>query len=330
MPLLKLMIRACRRLAEIREWRLLACLSLLGAAIVLFVVAHSEDVQPVPQASDIDFAKGEPIDALTAARHLDSRKVAFGRLLFEDPRLSSGARLSCLSCHDTRSNGSGPRLQGRFDTPTVFNAALNPLLGWRGAQRSLEQQALDTLRLTMTLPGSSIDQLVAERLRTDRALNASARALYGRDLDVSAVVDAIATYERSLVTPDSRFDQWLEGDAMALGAQAGRGYERFKRLGCASCHQGRNVGGNLLQRHGIFRPLAARRPEILRVPSLRNVAETPPYFHDGSTPTLPLAIKRMAASQLDIDLSPSEIADIEAFLRSLTGTHAGKPVRAPR
>lgn len=322
--------RLWRNLVVGREWWVPACLLLAAAAIALFFVARSDRIQPVSQASDIDFAKGEPIDALTAARHLDTRKVAFGRVLFEDPRLSSGGGISCLSCHDTRSNGSGPRHQERFDTPTVFNAALNPMLGWRGMQRSLEQQALGTLQTTMTARGASVERAVDRRLRTDHTLNATARALYARDLDLSVVVDAIAIYERSLVTPDSRFDRWLEGDSTALGAQARRGYEQFKRLGCASCHQGRNVGGNLLQRHGIFRPLAARWPEILRVPSLRNVAETAPYFHDGSTPTLALAIERMAASQLDVDLKDAEIDDIEAFLRSLTGTHDGKPVRAPR
>lgn len=321
------MMRAWRAAAMGREGWFLACLASMAAAIILFLVAQSQGVRPISPASDIDFANGEPIYPVAPARRLDSRKVAFGRLLFEDSRLSSDGLVSCLSCHNTRANGSASQLRNRFDIPTVFNAALNPMLGWQGTHRSLEQQALATLRTTMSPAGSNPERSVGDRLRRDRELNETARRLYGRDLDFAIIADAIATYERTLLTPDSRFDRWVEGESAALGGQARRGYERFKRLGCASCHQGRNVGGNMLQRHGVFRPLAAPYPEILRVPSLRNVAETAPYFHDGSTPNLALAIKRMAASQLDVDLGEKDIADIEAFLRSLTGQYEGRPVR---
>jgi cytochrome c peroxidase len=142
-------------------------------------------------------------------------------------------------------------------------------------------------------------------------------------------LDAIATYVRSLLTPGSRFDLWLGGDAAALTAEELNGYRLFKSLGCISCHQGVNIGGNLYQRHGIFHPLAAPKPEILRVPSLRNVATTAPYFHDGSAPTLGDAVRKMAAAQLDQDLSDSQSEAIVAFLRTLTGTYRGVPVTAP-
>jgi cytochrome c peroxidase len=139
-------------------------------------------------------------------------------------------------------------------------------------------------------------------------------------------LDAIATYERSLLTPGSRFDRWLGGDAAALSVEEQNGYQLFKSLGCISCHQGVNVGGNMFQRHGIFHPLASPKPEILRVPSLRNVATTPPYFHDGSTPTLDEAVRKMGAAQLDRILSDQQVEAIVAFLNTLTGTYRGASV----
>jgi cytochrome c peroxidase len=152
---------------------------------------------------------------------------------------------------------------------------------------------------------------------------------YGRGPDRASVLDAIATYERSLLTPGSRFDRWLSGDPAALSAEEQDGYQLFKSLGCVSCHQGVNIGGNLFERHGIFHPLASPKPEILRVPSLRNVATTPPYFHDGSAPTLRKAVRRMAFAQLDETLSDQEIDAIVAFLNTLTGAYRGVPVTAP-
>ena len=151
---------------------------------------------------------------------------------------------------------------------------------------------------------------------------------YGHRPDRASLLDAIATYERSLLTPGSRFDRWLRGDAAALSAEEQNGHQLFKSLGCASCHQGVNVGGNLFERHGIFHPLATPKPEILRVPSLRNVATTPPYFHDGSAPTLREAVRRMGAAQLDRTLADQQIEAIVAFLNTLTGTYRGVPVAA--
>jgi cytochrome c peroxidase len=152
---------------------------------------------------------------------------------------------------------------------------------------------------------------------------------YGRPPDRTALLDAIATYERSLVTPGSRVNRWLGGEPLALTAEEQNGYQFFLSLGCISCHQGVNVGGNLFERHGIFHSLAAPKPEILRVPSLRNVTTRASYFHDGSAPTLVDAVRRMAAAQLDLVLSDQQIAAIVAFLNTLTGTYRGAPVVAP-
>jgi cytochrome c peroxidase len=153
------------------------------------------------------------------------------------------------------------------------------------------------------------------------------REAYAREPDAAALLDAIATYERSLVTPGSRFDRWLAGEAEAITPLELAGYQSFKSLGCISCHQGVNVGGNLFQRHGIFHPLGSPEPVLLRVPGLRNVAATAPYFHDGSAKTLPEAVKMMGIAQLDRVLSEAQITAIVAFLNTLTGTYRGQQVR---
>jgi cytochrome c peroxidase len=147
------------------------------------------------------------------------------------------------------------------------------------------------------------------------------------DMDRTGLLDAIATYERSLLTPGSRFDRWLGGDAAALSAEEQHGYELFKSLGCVSCHQGVNVGA-ISTSGTAYSPLASPKPEILRVPSLRNVATTASYFHDGSAATLDDAVRKMAAAQLDLDLPDPQIQAIVALLKTLTGNYRGVPVVA--
>ena len=150
---------------------------------------------------------------------------------------------------------------------------------------------------------------------------------YGQEPNATAILDAIATYERSLVTPGSRFDRWLAGEARAITPGELSGYQLFKSLGCITCHQGVNVGGNLFQRHGIFHPLGSPEPVLLRVPSLRNVATTAPYFHDGSASTLSEAVKAMGIAQLDRELTDQQISAIVAFLNTLTGTYRDNAVK---
>jgi cytochrome c peroxidase len=152
------------------------------------------------------------------------------------------------------------------------------------------------------------------------------RAAYGRAPDRTSFLDALVTFEKSLLTPGSRFDRWLGGETSALSPGELAGYQLFKSLGCSSCHQGVNVGGNLFERQGVFRPLVPGKPEIVRVPSLRNVATTPPYFHDGGTPTLEEAMRKMAAAQLDRTLTDQQVDSLVAFLKTLTGTYRGVAV----
>ncbi|WP_250959119.1 cytochrome c peroxidase [Rhizobium sp. CG5] len=278
----------------------------------------------------------EPITPIDAPL-FDAKQTDLGRLLFHDPRLSRDGSRSCSSCHDTRLNGAS---RNRFDqaldgqplelnTPTVFNAALNYRLNWEGGATTLQEQARASL-LNPKIMGADMKTLI-ETLDSDDTVRRLADVAYGRPLDEDVLLDAIAAYETSLVLPNSRFDRWLAGDETALTAVEKEGYVRFKEIGCAACHQGRNVGGNLFQRHGIFHPLASPKPERLRVPSLRTVADTPPYFHDGSAETLGKAIQAMGRSQLDVDLDRDDVERIEAFLLSLKGNLPGETIgaRAP-
>jgi cytochrome c peroxidase len=305
-------------------WRLTAATvaAVLGAAALAGFASAAREV------------RDEPITPIPAPS-VDARKAALGELLYKDPRLSTSGRISCQSCHDVGSNGATSR---RFDlgadgrpfalnTPTVFNAALSFRLNWEGNLRSLDQLVVGTLH-NPRLMGAGGPEAMA-RLQADPEIGGRFRAIYGRNLDEAGIADAMSAYMRTLVTPNSRFDRWLEGDAKALTPQEARGYARFKMIGCVSCHQGVNVGGNLYQRHGIFHPLAAPFPEVLRVPSLRNVAATAPYFHDGSAATLHEAVRSMGLAQLDLTLSDSDVDDIVAFLGSLTGEYRGRPIAAP-
>jgi cytochrome c peroxidase len=269
----------------------------------------------------------EPITPVPLPPVADPLKLALGERLFADPRLSRDGSRSCSSCHDVSTNGAsgnrhdialdGSKLQ--FNTSTVFNAALSFRLNWEGKFRSLDAQAGGSLE-NPGIMGTRIDQVVG-KLSADPDTAQQFHAAYGHGPERASLLDAIATYERTLVTRGSRFDRWLGGDAAALSVEEQNGYQLFKSIGCVSCHQGVNVGGNLFERHGIFHPLASPEPEILRVPSLRNVATTPPYFHDGSTPTLGEAVRKMGAAQLDRILSDEQVAAIVAFLNTLTGAY---------
>jgi cytochrome c peroxidase len=274
----------------------------------------------------------EPITPVPPPPAYDPKKIALGEQLFRDVRLSHWNTHGCSTCHDPDSNGSTrhtaaiirSQVGRNFDVPSIFNAALSFRLSWEGRYRSLEEQAAASL-VSHTTMNSSVQETVA-KLNGDPAEIQQFRNAYGRGPDTASLLDAIATYERSLVTPGSRFDRWLAGDASALSARELAGYRLFKSLGCVSCHQGVNVGGNLFQRHGIFRPLGRREPVMLRVPSLRNVAQTAPYFHDGSAPTLEDAVRKMGAAQLNFNLTDGQIANIVTFLQTLTGNYKGHRV----
>jgi cytochrome c peroxidase len=298
---------------------------LVWQTVALPALAQSPSAQPR--------AGQEPITPIPAAPAVDQQRLLLGEALFNDRRLSHGNTHSCSSCHNVGTNGASANTHdtsvgqpAALNTPTVFNASLSFRLNWEGNIRSLEN-GVDSILHNPAIMASSPDEVVA-KLGSDREAVRQFQEAYGREPDVAALLDAIATYERSLVTPGSRFDRWLAGEADAITAEELSGYQVFKSLGCVSCHQGVNVGGNLFQRHGIFHPLGSPEPELLRVPSLRNVATTAPYFHDGSAATLPEAVKLMGTAQLDRELTDRQVAAIVAFLNTLTGSYRGQDVRA--
>ncbi|MBR0816623.1 cytochrome-c peroxidase [Bradyrhizobium liaoningense] len=299
-----------------------------GLASFAGVVAAQVPLRSLPSADRVQQDR-EPITPIPQPPPSDPRKLALGERLFSDPRLSADETFACSSCHDVDTNGADGAKGRRgatkaLDTLTVFNAALSFRLGWEGRFRSLADQA----EASIANPANMRDSVpeVVRRLKADTATNRAFRLAYGHDVDRDSLLDAISTFERSLLTPGSRFDRWLGGDSSALSPAELDGYKTFKAFGCSSCHQGVNVGANLIAQQGIFRPLVLRGPKLVRVPSLRNVAATAPYFHDGSAATLEVAVRRMAAAQLDRTLTDDQVASLVAFLNTLTGSFRGKPV----
>jgi cytochrome c peroxidase len=315
-----------------RRWRRPAAICVLFLGGLQLSPAQSQTpAQPLQSNSA---TAEEPITPIPEPRTADPKKMKLGERLFGDPRLSHGNSRSCTSCHDLGTNGASTKSQDAgldgsslpLNTPTVFNAALSFRFGWEGKLRTVESDVKAALE-NREVMGTSMSEL-SEKLAADPDMRREFTDVYGSGPDAANIVDAIASFERSLVTPGSRFDLWLAGDAAALSEGELDGYRLFKSLGCVSCHQGVNIGGNLFERHGIFHPLASPKPEILRVPSLRNVATTPPYFHDGSALTLDDAVRRMGLAQLNTTLTDQQVKAIVAYLQTLTGKYRGVPVGA--
>jgi len=295
----------------------------------------------------------QPIAPLPPAPALDSQRVALGERLFRDTRLARDNSVACISCHSFEHGGADGRArslgaggaQGRLNAPSVFNAGHNFRQLWSGAASSLEEQ-VDRVVRNPAVFDSNWPEILA-KLRQDTALVRDFGAAYPGGLDAKSAADAIASYERSLVTP-SRFDSYLRGDANAITAAEKKGYDNFRRYGCVACHQGVNVGGNMYQKFGALRDYFADRraagkpvteadsgrfgvtgrPEdmhVFKVPSLRNVALTAPYFHDGSAATLEEAVDVMFKYQLGRTAPPDDRAAIIGFLRTLSGKPGIRP-----
>jgi cytochrome c peroxidase len=289
----------------------------------------------------------EPITPVPRGGSLDAAKVQLGEMLFHDVRLSRGDEFACATCHLLAEGGDdnrplAPGSDGEllnFNAPTVFNAALSFRLNWRGNFRTLEELN-EAVLLNPRLMNTNWGELLP-KLRADEAYREAFATAYGSAPAPALVLDALTTFQRSLTTPNARFDRYLRGERNAITPEEERGYHLFKDYGCIACHQGVNVGGNLFQRFGIFHDPFAQLPIrtadlgrftitgkaddrfVFRVPSLRNVALTAPYFHDGRAQTLDQAIQEMARSQLGRVLTEREIALIEGFLRTLTGQYRG-------
>jgi cytochrome c peroxidase len=293
----------------------------------------------------------EPIQPIPINIAVDSKKVALGEKLFQDTRLSSNNRVSCLSCHSFSKGGSDRRshsigvngARSDVNSPTVFNVRFNFRFNWDGEFDNLFAH-LDAL---MTNP-KTMDIQWEETIQSLQKVPEYVRSfeqIYPDGLTQNNIKNAIVAYELSLNTPNARFDRFLRGDRQALTAAEKKGYQLFQTYGCVSCHQGANVGGNMFQRFGVIGNYFVDRGKItkadlgrynltknevdryvFRVPSLRNVAITPPYFHDGSAKTLEEAIAIMTKYQLGRPLSKEQIQLIAQFLRTLTGEYRGKPL----
>src|SRR5260370_13089989 len=294
--------------------------------------ATSQALEQPPESNST--VAEEPITPIPEPPTIDPLKIKLGERLFGDPRLSHDNSRSCTSCHDLGTNGASTKsldvgLDGStlpLNTLTIFNAGLNFRFGWEGKIRALKADAKAALE-NPQLMGTSISEVI-EKLAADPNMRREFAAAYGGGPDARNIPDALVSFERTLVTPGSRFDRWLAGDAAALSTEELDGYRLVQTLGCVSCPPGVNIGGNLFERHGIFHPLASPKPEILRVPSLRNVATTPPYFHDGSAQTLDDAVRKMGLAQLNSTLTDQQVKAIVAYLQSLTGNYRGTPVGA--
>ncbi|MCF6371139.1 cytochrome-c peroxidase [Rhizobium halophilum] len=289
----------------------------------------------------------EPLSPLPAAPVLSEAKVLLGGHLFHDPILSRRQTLACSSCHDLATGGTVRvkrtiGYEGRmhaFNAPTIFNVGNNYRLGWRGKHTSLEVQNENVL-LDANLMANDWETLIP-RLSATPYYRMQFISVYGSQPHREAVLDALVAFQRSLVTPNAPFDRFLQGEHDAITPRQRYGYKLFKEYGCVSCHQGSNVGGNMFQIFGLFAnpatvdlpaaqppqwPLSAveQDQETFRVPSLRNVEVTAPYFHDGRAETLDDAVSIMAISQLGRELATDEIDAIVSFLKSLTGDYNGK------
>lgn len=282
---------------------------------------------------------------------LDPRRVALGRELFNDKRLSGDGLVSCSDCHALGLGGANAQKRSALpdrppvgiNVPTVFNVAFNFRYAWNGRYKTIEDQIDFALGTPAAMRNTWAG--VVETLSRDARVVEAFRDAYPSGLDQTTVRDVLATYARSLNTPNARFDRYLRGE-IALSQTEQRGYEHFRDYGCVSCHQGVNVGGNMFERFGVMRDYFADREtqetaadlgrygvtkkeedrRVFRVPSLRNVALTAPYFHDGSAVTLADAITTMGRYQLGRELTTDDVAEINAFLHTLTGELEGRPL----
>jgi len=281
----------------------------------------------------------------------DAAKAELGEKMFNDGRISLDGTVSCASCHLLKTGGADGDDErtsegifgqhGGVNAPTVYNSYFNVQQFWNGRAADLREQAAGPPVNPVEMGDQTWDQIVA-RLSQDKDLVAEFEALYpGEGITEFTVTGAIAEFEKKLLTPDSRFDKYLKGDATALGAEELAGYEAFKKNSCAACHTGVILGGKSFEELGIFEDyFAARDPEIVynsdddglkgftgneadlhkfKTPGLRNVAITPPYFHDGTYSTLEDAVKAMARFELGKDLPASDVSAIVAFMNTLTG-----------
>jgi cytochrome c peroxidase len=334
---------ACRRRGDGAGQRLLVSI------IASFTMLASALCGAAPYAGSLENTApsarpSEPIKPLPLTQNADRLRASLGRQLFNDVRLSANNKVSCASCHNLAKGGAdglsrSPGLNGELtpvNAPTVLNAAFNFKQFWNGRADTLESQIEMVVRnpAEMGSSWSDVERKVAAVPDYRKWFSAS----YEDGVTADNIRDAIANYERTLITPNARFDRYLRGDAQAITAEEKAGYAKFKQYGCIACHQGINVGGNMFEKFGVMGDYFASRgnpteadlgryavtkedgdQHVFKVPSLRNVALTAPYFHDGSAGSLDAAVEVMFRYQLGRVASRADERAIISFLKTLTG-----------
>lgn len=286
----------------------------------------------------------EPIQPIKPVQAINLAQVELGKMLYFDPRLSKSGFISCNSCHNLSMGGTDNLKtsigdhwqQGPINAPTVLNSSLNLAQFWDGRAADLKAQAGGPI----ANPGEMgfTHELAVDVLASIPEYVVAFKQVFGTDgINIDQVTQAIAEFEKTLVTPNSRFDQWLLGDKDALTGDEMAGYKLFKESGCVACHNGEAVGGNSFQKMGVVEAYKAKSPAEgliavtgkdadrfkFKVPTLRNVEMTYPYFHDGEAETLTEAVELMGRLQLGKKFSAGENAQIVAFLKTLTGDQPG-------
>ena len=308
-----------------------------------------------PNELAADEFKNEPVRPLPTALPVNEAKVALGKALYHDTRLSGDNTVSCATCHGIETAGVDNKqysegIAGQFggiNAPTSYNAALNFVQFWDGRAATLADQAAGPPLNPVEMGSASFEEIAA-KLSADEAFNAQFLAVYPEGLNEKTITDAIAEYEKTLLTPDSPFDLYLKGDKNAMTAEQIEGYNLFKDYKCATCHVGELLGGQsyemMGQRANYFQNREANIKSGLtdadngrwaqtqverdryrfKTPTLRNVALTWPYYHDGSVPTLEEAISMMAEYQVGREMNGFEVDKVKAFLDALTGKYQGQ------
>ncbi len=315
---------------------------LVGAAGCSEQATENQNTESAEPAANMVEAvyRDEPIKPIQPANVENPKYVELGKKLYFDPRLSKSGFISCNSCHNLSMGGTDNLktsighnwTKGPINSPTVLNSSLNLAQFWDGRAADLKEQAAGPI----ANPGEMAftHALAVDMLRSIPGYVAEFKEAFGKEeITIDEVTLAIAAFEETLVTPNSRFDLWLKGDDNAMTATELAGYNLFKSSGCVACHSGEGIGGNSFQKMGLVEPYHATSPAegrsavtgndadrfSFKVPTLRNVELTYPYFHDGEADTLTEAVDVMGRLQLGKKFTDEENAQIVAFLKTLTG-----------
>jgi cytochrome c peroxidase len=316
---------------------LLIC-AVFPSTLYYFSFERTEDKQYTHTVYSFEHVQG-PIQPIPRKLIIDKDWLILGKALFHSPLLSKDNTISCASCHMVNFGGDDGfpistginNAQGVRNSPTVLNSTFNFRQFWDGRASSLAEQALGPIHNPVEM-GSTWAEITS-KLSQDNYFYTVFNQLSVDGVTPENIIKAITIYEESLITPNSPIDNYLLGDKEALTEQQIRGLALFTNYGCSTCHQGRNIGGNIYQKLGRINNI----PHVLtldkgrftvtndnadayifKVPTLRNIAETGPYFHNGSIDNLPDAVRIMAKSQLGRELTNNEVADIVALLHSFS------------